>query len=224
MFPPSAYLPNGLYSNPTLLTTFNGKRKRRHRTIFSEDQLAVLETTFNNTHYPDVTLREKLALQCDLKEERVEVWFKNRRAKERKKGRESSSKDPNTSNGTIPSDGSSNSKSPCPSDESDCEVSDVGDTPSPSPNNSDQSTKLIPPMLAGQKRKFTELPSDTKQPNVAKQRRLSAKSQETTETSLCEKVPLEINKLVKANHRVQVPEFDESSDALVDNKGVIKVA
>lgn len=49
------------------------KRKRRHRTIFTEEQLERLEATFDNTHYPDVLLREKLASEVDLKEERVEV-------------------------------------------------------------------------------------------------------------------------------------------------------
>ncbi|KAJ8935650.1 hypothetical protein NQ318_004491 [Aromia moschata] len=48
------------------------KRKRRHRTIFSEEQLEQLEATFEQTHYPDVVLREQLALKVDLKEERVE--------------------------------------------------------------------------------------------------------------------------------------------------------
>ena len=51
------------------------KRKRRHRTIFTEEQLEQLEATFDKTHYPDVILREQLALQVDLKEERIEVSF-----------------------------------------------------------------------------------------------------------------------------------------------------
>ena len=55
------------------MTTSNGKRKRRHRTIFTEEQLEKLEQTFLQTHYPDVLLREQLALTVDLKEERVEV-------------------------------------------------------------------------------------------------------------------------------------------------------
>ncbi|RWS13017.1 paired box protein Pax-3-like protein [Dinothrombium tinctorium] len=55
------------------LTVNNGqKRKRRHRTIFTEEQLEQLESAFRKTHYPDVILREELAMRVDLKEERVE--------------------------------------------------------------------------------------------------------------------------------------------------------
>ena len=49
------------------------KRKRRHRTIFTEDQLEALESMFQKTHYPDVVMREQLAEKVELKEERVEV-------------------------------------------------------------------------------------------------------------------------------------------------------
>ncbi|KAL3087846.1 hypothetical protein niasHS_009584 [Heterodera schachtii] len=68
--------------------TSSGKRKRRHRTIFTECQLYTMEEAFITCQHPDVQMREHLADKLKLREERVEVWFKNRRAKERKKTRE----------------------------------------------------------------------------------------------------------------------------------------
>ncbi|GCC34520.1 hypothetical protein chiPu_0012994 [Chiloscyllium punctatum] len=65
------------------------KRTRRHRTIFTEEQLAALEEFFQRNQYPDVVSREQLAKQVQLREERVEVWFKNRRAKWRRQNRTS---------------------------------------------------------------------------------------------------------------------------------------
>lgn len=49
------------------------RRTRRHRTIFTEEQLDALEELFLQNQYPDVTTREKLAQRTHLREERVEV-------------------------------------------------------------------------------------------------------------------------------------------------------
>ncbi|XP_063312493.1 homeobox protein goosecoid-2, partial [Pelobates fuscus] len=67
------------------------RRTRRHRTIFTEEQLQALEETFHHNQYPDVIAREQLAGRIQLREERVEVWFKNRRAKWRRQKRVTSS-------------------------------------------------------------------------------------------------------------------------------------
>lgn len=81
--PPPSYHPSmsciplsTIKTSPGSLEVPNSGIKRRHRTIFTDEQLEILERMFERTHYPDVLVREQIANMIQLTEEKVEVSIK----------------------------------------------------------------------------------------------------------------------------------------------------
>ncbi|NXY40471.1 ANF1 protein, partial [Ceuthmochares aereus] len=64
-------------------------RGRRPRTAFTRNQIEVLENVFKMNSYPGIDVREELARKLDLDEDRIQIWFQNRRAKLKRSHRES---------------------------------------------------------------------------------------------------------------------------------------
>ncbi|XP_064625999.1 pituitary homeobox x-like [Lineus longissimus] len=58
---------------------FDANRQRRSRTKFSPYACARLETAYETNHYPGISEREELARVTGVAEDRVHVWFQNRR-------------------------------------------------------------------------------------------------------------------------------------------------
>ena len=74
-----AQQPTSFFSDPSLHL-----RPQKPRTIFRPDQLEILEKAFKTNSYPSAKKKRILAANTNLTDERVRIWFQNRRAKEKR--------------------------------------------------------------------------------------------------------------------------------------------
>ncbi|XP_006732848.2 double homeobox protein A-like [Leptonychotes weddellii] len=65
-------------NSPNKTITMN---QRRSRTKFTEDQLKILIKAFHQNPYPGYATKQRLALEINTDESRIQIWFQNRRAR-----------------------------------------------------------------------------------------------------------------------------------------------
>lgn len=71
-------------SHGELKSTFFDPFEVKHRKRTSKSQLKILEKTFETNKKPDSALRNQLSEQLGMTPRSVQVWFQNRRAKQKK--------------------------------------------------------------------------------------------------------------------------------------------
>ncbi|XP_057309469.1 uncharacterized protein LOC130647575 [Hydractinia symbiolongicarpus] len=74
-----SHLMEELASDPSL-----NLRRQKDRTVFTDEQMLILEAAYQKEKHPDPKRRELVAELCDLSIEKVRIWYQNRRAKEKR--------------------------------------------------------------------------------------------------------------------------------------------
>ena len=60
------------------------EESKKKRVNFTAEQISILETRYEDNPFPKADLREKIGEELGLTAKKVDVWFKNRRAKARR--------------------------------------------------------------------------------------------------------------------------------------------
>ncbi|KAF8381478.1 hypothetical protein PRIPAC_70620 [Pristionchus pacificus] len=86
---------------------------KRERTTYTKHQLIYLEDEFTKGKYPEAPRREEIARYLGLEDGKIQIWFKNRRAKERSVEKQIQKMDTlRGSSGSTPSASSTEKSSP----------------------------------------------------------------------------------------------------------------
>ncbi|CAB3408524.1 unnamed protein product [Caenorhabditis bovis] len=75
---------NGEEKMLTVPAKLDLERPKRPRTVFTDQQLQILEQSFNDSGYLCGAERAQLAAKLGLSDNQVKVWFQNRRTKQKR--------------------------------------------------------------------------------------------------------------------------------------------
>lgn len=78
-------LSNASTSSPEAAVNERQAESKRKRKNLTKEQLEILEAVYARDKYPHIEERLKLEGPTKLTEDRIQVWFQNRRAKDRKR-------------------------------------------------------------------------------------------------------------------------------------------
>lgn len=71
-------------STHEVLRSYNRpKTSKRKRTKLSEEQLNILEESYQLNHHPSSEIKETMALKIGIPVKNIQIWFQNRRAKDK---------------------------------------------------------------------------------------------------------------------------------------------